>query len=126
METNDFFTNLTEQHPFITILTYAEQDYIGIVQNKDDSVTTLYDYGSITDTELRLKFLELGDVWWWESTREIPINLFLKSEWLIFKPYLKTFNNKCLTVIHGPIVSMTDFIKKRVKRKTVTLIRRFD
>ena len=27
----------------------------------------------------RMKFLELGDVWWWESNRQIPIHLFLKA-----------------------------------------------
>ena len=78
----------------------------------------------LVDAEKRLKFLELGDVWWWESNRQIPIHLFLKSEWSMFKPFLRTFNNKSLTLLHGPIVSMTDFQKKRVKRKSITLVKR--
>jgi len=120
----DFFIKLSETHPFITVLQYAGQDFVGIVQNKDDLVTTIYDYGAIVETELKEKFLELGDVWWWESNRQIPIHLFLKQEWILFKPFLRTFNNKSLTFVHGPVVSMTDFQKKRVKRKTITLVKR--
>jgi hypothetical protein len=120
----EFFVKLSETHPFITVVQYAGQDYVGIVQNRDDLVTTIYDYGAIFDANLKEKFLELGDVWWWESNRQIPIHLFLKQEWILFKPFLRTFNNKSLTLLHGPIVSMTDFQKKRVKRKTITLVKR--
>ena len=120
----EFFKKLSDNHPFITICSYSNQDYVGIIQNRDDSVTTMYDYGAITQTELRAKFLELGEIWWWESNRSIPINIFLKDEWGIFKPYVKTFNNKGLQVIHGPVVSMSDFSKKRSKRRSITLVKR--
>lgn len=121
---DDFFKKLSENHPFITICSYSSQDYVGIIQNRDDNVTTMYDYGAIIQPELRAKFLELGDIWWWESNRAIPINIFLKEEWLIFKPYIKTFNNKGLEIIHGPVVCMSDFSKKRSKRKSITLVKR--
>ncbi len=121
---DDFFKRLSENHPFITICSYSSQDYVGIIQNRDDNVTTMYDYGAIIQAELRAKFLELGDVWWWESNRSIPINIFLKEEWMIFKPYIKTFNNKGLEIIHGPVVCMTDFTKKRAKRRSITLVKR--
>jgi hypothetical protein len=121
---NDFFKKLSENHPFITICSYANQDYVGIVQNRDDIVTTIYDYGSIVDTIVREKFLELGDIWWWESNRLIPINLFLKDEWTIFKPYLRTFNNKSLTILHGPTCSISDLNKRRSKRRSITLVKR--
>jgi hypothetical protein len=120
----DFFKKLTEIHPFITVCSYSNQDYVGIIQNRDDTVTTMYDYGAIVQQELRAKFLELGDIWWWESNRSIPINIFLKDEWSIFKPYVKTFNNKGLVIIHGPVVSMSDFSKKRSKRRSITLVKR--
>ena len=120
----DYFQKLTESHPFISVLQYAGEDFVGIVQNRDDIVTTIYDYGSIKDSELKVKFLELGDIWWWESNLQIPIHLFLKDEWRDFKPFIKTFNNKALNLLHGPIVSMSDFQKKRVKRKTITLVKK--
>ena len=112
----EFFIKLSETHPFITVLQYAGQDFVGIVQNKDDLVTTIYDYGAIVETELKEKFLELGDTWWWESNRLVPINMFLKEEWIMFKPYLRTFNNKSLTVVHGPICSILELAKRKSKR----------
>lgn len=120
----DFFKKLSETHPFITICSYAGQDYVGIVQNRDDVVTTIYDYGSIIDQSIKEKFLELGDIWWWESNRLIPINLFLKDEWMIFKPYLRTFSNKSLTILHGPVCSISELYKRRSKRRSITLVKR--
>ena len=121
---NGFFKKLTENHPFITVCSYAGQDYVGIVQNRDDVVTTIYDYGSIINQDLREKFLELGDVWWWESNRLVPINMFLKDEWSVFRPYVRTFNNKSLVVLHGPICSMLELGKRKSKRKSITLVKR--
>lgn len=121
---NDFFTKLTDNHPFITVLSYAQQDYVGIIQNRDDIVTTIYDYGSIVEPEIKKRFLELGDIWWWESNRMVPINLFLKHEWLPFKNYIRTFNNKSLVILHGPIVSITELNKRRSKRRSITLVKR--
>lgn len=121
---NEFFKRLSENHPFITICSYASQDYVGIVQNRDDVVTTIYDYGAIQDLAVKEKFLELGDIWWWESNRLIPINLFLKEDWAIFRPYIRTFNNKSLVILHGPVCSMSDLSKRRSKRRSITLVKR--
>lgn len=121
---NDFFQKLSDSHPFITVCVYAGQEYVGVIQNRDDAVTTFYDYGAIIESELKRVFLELGDQWWWESNRLIPINIFLRDDWAIFKPYLRTFNNKGLTIIHGPATSMNDITKKRVKRRSITLVKK--
>lgn len=122
--TDDFFAKLSTTHPFITVCSYSNQEYVGIVQNRDNTVTTLYDYGAIADSDLKSRFLELGDVWWWESNRLMPINIFLKEDWIIFRPFLKTFNNKSLTILHGPTVSVTELNNKRPKRKSITLVKR--
>jgi hypothetical protein len=124
MINNEFFKKLTENHPFITVCSYASQDYVGIVQNRDDMVTTIYDYGSIIDVMLRERFLVLGDTWWWESNRLVPINMFLRSDWDPFKPYIRTFNNKSLNIVHGPICSMLELGKRKSKRKSITLVKR--
>ena len=121
---NEFFKKLSENHPFITVCSYSGQDYVGIIQNRDDIVTTIYDYGAIVHSEMRDRFLELGEVWWWESNRLIPINMFLREEWAPFKIYLRTFNNKSLEIIHGPICSMSDLNKKKTKRRSITLVQR--
>jgi hypothetical protein len=124
MINSDFFKKLSENHPFITVCSYAGQDYVGIVQNRDDIVTTIYDYGAIIDTTIKEKFLALGEIWWWESNRLIPINLFLKEDWIIFKPYIRTFNNKSLEILHGPICSMNELSKRKSKRRSITLVKR--
>lgn len=121
---NDFFQKLTDNHPFITVCSYAGQEYVGVIQNRDDTVTTFYDYGAIISQDLKKLFLELGDTWWWESNRLIPINLFLRDDWVVFKPYLRTFNNKGLNIIHGPATSMNELAKKRVKRRSITLVKK--
>ena len=121
---NDFFQKLTETHPFITVCSYAGQEYVGVIQNRDDTVTTFYDYGAIVHPELRKTFLDLGDTWWWESNRLIPINLFLREDWAVFRPYLRTFTNKGLTILHGPATSMNELTKKRIKRRSITLVKR--
>jgi hypothetical protein len=122
--TTDFFQRLSDLHPFITVCSYAGQEYVGVVQNRDDSITTFYDYGAIIEQDIKKTFLELGEQWWWESNRMIPINLFLKEDWAPFKNYLRIFNNKGLVILHGPATSMNDLSKKRVKRRSIVLVRK--
>ena len=123
---NDLFAKLAEKYPFITLCVYASAEYVGIVQNQDDAITTIYDFGSIQDVEQKKLFLELANVWWWESNRSIPINIFLKSDWDPFKNSLKTFSNKDLTILHGPVCSRIEMSRKKTKRKSITLVRRLD
>ena len=123
---NDIFSKLADKYPFITLCVYATTEYVGIIQNQDDAITTIYDFGSIQDPDLKREFLELANVWWWESNRSIPINIFLKSEWDPFRVYLKTFVNKDLEIVHGPVCSLVDMARKKSKRKSITLVRRVD
>lgn len=122
----EIFTKLAEKYPFITLCVYATNEYIGIVQNQDDAITTIYDFGAIQDIEAKRQFLELANIWWWESNRSVPINIFLKSEWDIFKPYLRTFTNKDLEILHGPVCSLSEMARKKSKRKSITLVRKID
>lgn len=122
----EFFPKLAEKYPFITLCVYANTEYIGIIQNQDDAITTIYDFGSIQNVEEKKLFLELANIWWWESNRSIPINIFLKGEWDLFRPYLRTFTNKDLEILHGPICSLSEMARKKSKRKSITLVRRVD
>lgn len=123
---SEFFKELSEKYPFITVVNYSGAEYVGIVQNRDANVTTMYDFGRIVDDELKKRFIELAEVWWWESNRSLPINIFLREEWLIFRPYLHTFTNKDLEIMLGPTISLSDLAKKRTKKKSITLVRRVD
>jgi len=124
--TNDFFEKLAEKYPFISLCVYATTEYVGIIQNQDDAITTIYDFGAIQDVDIKRRFLELANVWWWESNRSVPINIFLKDDWDSFKPYLRTFINKDLEVLHGPVCSLSEMGRKKSKRKSITLVRRVD
>ncbi len=122
----EFFDKLAEKYPFITLCIYADLEYIGIVQNRDETITTIYDFGVLVSQEQKQKFIELANVWWWESNRSIPINIFLRGDWDEFRYCLRTFMNRDLTIIHGPVCSLNDISKKRTKRKSITLVRRVD
>jgi hypothetical protein len=123
---NNVFQKLTEKYPFITLCVYANQEYVGVVQNRDDVVTTIYDFGAVVSQEDKLEFLELASTWWWESNRSIPINIFLRRDWDKFRPTLRTFINKDLEILHGPACSLLDIARKKSKRKSITLVRRLD
>ena len=121
---NEFFKKLSETHPFITVCSYANQDYVGIVQNRDDVVTTIYDYGALKTIEQKNQFLLMAETWWWESNRLVPINVFLREDWSPFKPVLKTMNSKDVQIKFGPYVSLKEISAKRSKRRSITLIRK--
>jgi len=123
---HELFAKLAEKYPFITLCVYANTEYVGIIQNQDDAITTIYDFGSIQGLVEKQRFLELANVWWWESNRSIPINIFLKGEWDLFRPYLRTLTNKDLEIIHGPVCSLSEMARKKSKRKSITLVRRVD
>jgi len=76
-----------------------------------------------TDSE-KESFLELGDVWWWESNRTIPISIFLRHEMEQFSYSIITMNSKDVRVVDGPCVNIGNLNVKRVKRKNVQLVRK--
>jgi hypothetical protein len=115
---------LLEQYPFISYLTYGGNDYIGIIQNVDDIITTIYDFSALRTEDQKTRYLELGDQWWWESNRLIPINVFLKADWTEFRVCLKTMNSKDVKIQFGPYVSLKEIAAKRSKRRSITLVRK--
>lgn len=123
---SDIITKLAEKYPFITLCIYANEEYVGVIQNRDDYVTTMYDIGDLITAEEKAEFLQLASTWWWESNRSLPINIFLRGDWDKFKNTLRTFTNKDLEIIHGPVCSLLDIAKKKSKRKSITLVRKID
>ena len=118
------YQQLLTQYPFLTYLVYGGNDYIGVVQNVDDLITTIYDFGALKSTEQKNQFLLLAETWWWESNRLVPINVFLREDWSPFKPVLKTMNSKDVQIKFGPYVSLKEISAKRSKRRSITLIRK--
>jgi hypothetical protein len=116
--------NLQENFPFISVLNHVDQEYVGIIINQDASITSIYDYAAIRTDEEKQRFLELGEIWWWESNRQIPINIFLNKEISDFRYVIKNFSTKDIKISLGPCTSLNDIIVKRIKRKSITLIRK--
>jgi hypothetical protein len=115
---------IQEKFPFLSVIAYGGNEYIGIVINQDQYVTSMYVYTNIRSDYERSNFLELGEIWWWESNRMIPINIFLKKELTAYRYCIMTMNTKDVNVTLGPTVNLNNLNLKRIKRKSVQLVRR--
>jgi hypothetical protein len=116
-------TTFQDNHPFVSCIKSNNIEYVGIVINFDSYVASIYDIGVLRNDEEKVKFLELGEVWWWESNRKIPINIFLKREMQFFRYAIKTFNSKDAELVFGPLVNLSEIAEKRIKRKSIQLVR---
>ena len=92
-------TNLQENFPFISVIVHVSHEYVGIIINQDAQVTSMYDYSAIKTDEEKQRFLELGEAWWWESNRQIPINIFLAREILDFRYVINKVDMQHLDLI---------------------------
>ena len=117
---------MLERYPFMSYITYGGNGYLGIIQNHNPSITCMYHFDSLMHDEYKQVFLTLGDEWWWQSNRQIPINIFIKEAWRPFRYILKTFNSKDVEVEFGPCVNLREIALKRTKKKSITLIRKID
>jgi len=114
---------LHEKFPFLTVITHLGTDYIGIVQHADPTFMHIYVMDSSYSDSMKQLFLECGDTWWWESNRQIPINLFIRERFSPFKRYLRIFAMKETDVRQGPTVNLKELMNKRVKRRTIQLVK---
>jgi hypothetical protein len=115
---------IQDQFPFITVVKYGNQEYVGIVINQDNNITSIYDYNLLKIDDQKRQFLEFGEVWWWESNRMLPINIFLKKEMEIFRYAIKNFTTKDVNVLMGPVVNLNNIMIKRVKRRSIQMLRK--
>jgi hypothetical protein len=118
------YAELQEKFPFLSCIKHSNNEYVGILLNQDQFVTSIYVYDQIKDHNKKQLFLELGEVWWWESNRTIPINIFLNREFEEYKPYIKTFTTKDTEIIFGPKTSLNNVLKKRIIRRNISLIKK--
>ena len=109
--------------PFLSVVQYGGQEYIGIIANQDQHVTSMYVYNMLREDEEKAHFIRMGETWWYESNRTIPISIFLPKEFTRFKHALITMNSKDVKVTLGPVVNLNNLTVKRVKRKSVQLVR---
>jgi len=115
---------IENQYPYISVVAYGGNEYVGIISNQDAFVTSMFIYTALKTIDEKELLLDLGDIWWWESNRMIPINIFLKKEMERFNYSLLTMNSKNVNVTIGPCVNLNNLSVKRIKRKSVQLIKR--
>ena len=121
---DDELQSLIAKYPFISYVAYGGNEYIGIIQNVDDILTTVYDFGALRTPAEKDLFLTLGETWWWESNRTIPINVFLRTDWQQFRYSLKTMNSRDVEIKFGPYVSLKEIASKKTKRRSIVLVRK--
>lgn len=113
---------LIDKFPFLTLFEFGGEELLGIVQNANKNVVSVYVLNHIASQEEKRMLIEAGKKWWEQSNRRIPINLFLKEDFGDFSNYLNTYSRKEFTHIQGPIFGIQDLNNKRIKRKKVELI----
>ena len=115
--------DLQQRYPFLSVVQYLNNEYLGIIQQADQQFINIYTWDDNWTDIRKKRFLVCGETWWWESNRNIPINLFMGRDFQEFRAVLKTFASKESRVVQGPIVNLREMLNKRVKRRTSTLVR---
>ncbi len=121
---SEIFNTLRDKFPFLSLIQKGEMEFVGIVQNEDTNVISFYDYSRLMMPQDKVHFLKCGETWWYESNRKLPINIFLKGEFRYFRSTLVTLNSKDVKIVAGPTVRLSEISKKRVKRRTIQLVRK--
>jgi hypothetical protein len=124
---DDRIAAILETFPFLSYGCLQDTHYLGIIQNSDNQLLSMYVLDLIPDEAQRDLFLKFGESWWWGSNRLVPINIFTKDPaFRQFRPFLKHFARKDFNLISGPSVSLQETIARRVRKRQVTLVRRPD
>jgi|TARA_B100002003_G_C14100625_1_gene529311 hypothetical protein len=121
---NEIFKTLRDKFPFLSLIRKGDMEFVGIVQNQDTNVISFYDYGRLMQPQDKMRYLKCGEIWWYESNRKLPINIFLKGDFKYFRTTLVTLSSKDVQIVEGPTVKLSDISKKRVKRRTIQLVRK--
>jgi len=115
---------IQKQFPYLSCVKAAEQEFICIILNADEKIMSFYDYQSIPEGNEQALFLELGEIWWYESNRLLPPNIFLQGQLAPYKPYIRTVQVKNTEVLFGPITSLNNLFQKRIKRRQIQLVKK--
>ena len=121
---NEIFKTLRDKFPFLSLIRKGDMEFVGIVQNQDNNVISFYDYGRLMQPQDKMRYLKCGEIWWYESNRKLPINIFLKGDFKYFRTTLITLNSKDVEIVEGPTVRLSNISNKRVKRRTIQLVRK--
>lgn len=119
----DYPEKLHERFPFLGVIKYGHDEYVGIITSQDSAVTSFYDISALKTELERTQLLELGETWWWESNRLIPISIFLRNELTEYRYCLRTFNTRDVKVLAGPVTKLSNLAGKKTKRQITQLVK---
>jgi hypothetical protein len=118
------YKEILEKFPFLSLCMTGEEEILGIIQNYTSTLASVYVYNVLNCTEDKQEFLELGEEWWWQSNRSLPINLVIGPKFKKFSYCLRTYNVKDFEILHGEAVSLQNIITKRIKRRQIQLVQK--
>lgn len=120
--TADFY-HLQAKFPFLAYIRFRDEDLVGIIQNTDSQIVSFYVYNHLTTKEEKTNFLNMGQEWWDNSNRLIPIDIFLKEDFEYYKKIHFCYPRKEITAMLGHVVSLDDQFNKRIKKRRSQLVR---
>ena len=115
---------IESKFPYISVVEYGGQEYVGVINNQDNSVTSVYIYTNLRSEEQKKQFIDVCETWWWESNRMIPIGIFMREEMKQFRDVVMIMSSKDVRVLIGPCTNLNKLAVKRTKRKSVQLVRK--
>lgn len=116
--------DILEKFPFLSLCRAGEDELLGIIQNYTTTIASIYVYNVLNCTEDKQLFLEYGEEWWWQSNRQLPINLVIGPKFKQLSYCLRTYNVKDFEILHGEPVSLQNVITKRIKRRQIQLVQK--
>lgn len=116
--------HMLESYPFLSYIKYTHTDFIGVIQNYDTDIVSMYAYNKLRTEAHKHQFLEQAEIWWWESNRQIPINIFLKNSWQDLRYSIVTLTTKDIKEQLGHVVCISSLAERRTKRRVVQLVRK--
>ncbi len=118
------YEQILKRFPFLSIIRSNDKEYLGIIQQCDSTYVMFFDYNSIKNPQLKKAFISLGETWWWESNRKIPITFFLYNDMKEFYPFLMVLSAKNTTIDRGHEINLFNISEKRTKRRTIELVKK--
>lgn len=117
--------SILEKFPFLSYGLVKDKEYLGIIGNYDNQFVSIYILDLISKESDRELLLEFGHEWWWDSNRQLPINVFIKDDrFKRFRNCMRMFSAKDFELVYGPTVSLAESMNRRIRKKQVTLVRK--
>lgn len=115
---------ILEKFPFLSLCKVGDEEVVGIIQNYSNTLASIYVYNILQNTDDKQLFIEYGEEWWWQSNRQLPINLFIGIKFKRFSYCLRTYNVKDFEIVVGEPISLQNIITKRIKRRQIQLVQK--